>query len=970
MIPFMEQLEKNCATFPERLALALDYRQEPVTYGELWHLSGKVYAYLKKHNIGTEDFVLINLPRGPKVAVALIGIWRVGAAGTVTEADYPVERVEYIRKDCRAKLVINETAYNNMLAGESLEGYEKTNPHDACYAVYTSGTTGNPKGALHEYGKILNCIKSYPQDPDVEYGENYRYAAAYPLNFVVYFVWLVSELYFGNSFYVLSYEIIKNVNSFAKFIAAEKIAEFFLSPSLLKVYKNIPDTLRLIHTGSDNVSDIYYSNVRLKNCYGMSETASFVVTFPIDKAYHRTPVGKSHYGLEIKILNDDGESVKNGEQGEVCFENEYFRGYINLPEQTEKVFQGGIFHTGDLGYKDEDGNLIIIGRKDDMIKIHGNRVEPTEIEIAAKNALNVKNIIAKGFSDGSNAFIVVYGLTSEIGDSFDEKNLPALREKLSGHLPPYMIPNYYVAMEKFPTNANGKVSRRLFPAPETKNSFDEYVAPITDTERAICNKMASVLGIEKISRNADFYLMGGDSLKTILFVTTCDDLPLTSSDVYKYRTPEKLAAFCEENSDTAQRNVRFSPLQALQEKIFPRINEAYQSYLKTGTVTSRYSSFFTLKEETIKQISNSPAIEVVLKEEVSPARLQKAVNVALEVCPYVAFDISKCDGIVHFQKTSSPFHVRKVGSIKEFGADNHYAAVEYDGDKIIFIISHILTDGFGINSFIQAVLDFYFGKQNTLYQGSESFDFVADLMAQELPLPDGYKPTEYKVTNHFIPPEVNSLGGGKGVECFMEISAKKFEDFCEHHKISGQIAVALLLAQAVQKAHPDNTDIISIRGPVNTRALLHVPNSFQNSSIPHIFLNIDPGCLTGEISDTALDNLKRDFADQYTYENLAAFTNRTREFFTTDDSEKRAAVVADYKTQTDILANYVGKVLSDDIASHLKSFKQKTSASYPLMMYALQYGEIIGLQIVQSFDSSAYIDSLWEILTERKLLVR
>ena len=414
----MNSLKKNSVTFSNRLAVALDYKDETLTYGELWNLSGKVYAYLKSHNIGREDFVLINLPRSPKITVALIGIWRAGAAGTITEKGYPAERVDYIKKDCNAKIVIDEKIYSEMLQGESLNGYEKTDPHDACFAVYTSGTTGNPKGALHEYGKLEMIVRSYPK-PDFAYGENYRYAIVFPLNFVAYFMWSVSHLYFGNGIYTLSYAIIKDSKAFVKLIVEENISECFMSPSLLKIYKNIPDNMRVIYTGSDNVSNIYFPNVLLKNCYGMSETGFFVSGFTVDKPYHRTPVGKSQFDLEIAILNEDGQKLPNGEHGEVCFDNKYFRGYINLPEQTEKVFRGNIFHTGDLGYIDENGDLVIVGRKDDMIKIHGNRVEPTEIEIVAKEILGVKNIIAKGFAGEGAAFVALYGLTSEIGNKFD-----------------------------------------------------------------------------------------------------------------------------------------------------------------------------------------------------------------------------------------------------------------------------------------------------------------------------------------------------------------------------------------------------------------------------------------------------------------------------------------------------------------------------------------------------------------------
>ena len=958
---FIEQLEKNSVTFANRLAVALDYQDETLTYGELWNLS----AYLKSHNIGREDFVLINLPRGPKITVAIIGIWRAGAAGTITEKGYPAERVDYIRKDCNAKIVIDENIYTEMLEGESLNGYEKTSPNDACFAVYTSGTTGNPKGALHEYGKLELCIKSYPTESDFEYGENYRYAAAFPLNFVVYFMWTVPELYLGNSFYILSYEFIKNINAFSKFIANEKITEFFMSPTLLKMYKNIPDTLRCIVTGSDNVSDIYFPNLTLKNGYGMSETAFFVTAYTINKPCRRTPVGKNNYGLEIKILDDDGKSVKNGEHGEICFENKYFRGYINLPKQTEKVFRGNIFHTGDLGYIDENGDLVIVGRKDDMIKIHGNRVEPTEIEIAVKDVLNVKNIIAKGFSDGINAFIVLYGLTSEIGDSFDEKNIPALREKLSKYLPQYMLPNYFMTLEKFPTNANGKVSRKLFPAPQVETIQIEYLPPVTETEKIICKKMAEVLGMKNFGRNLDFYQMGGDSLKTILLVTECEELAFQSIDVYKYRTPEKLAAFCDENKKILSADKKFSAVGAMQEKIFPAINQAYQNYLQTGKIRSFSGSFFALKEETMKKFSMSPANEITLHEEIDAARLQSAADKAVKVCPYIVFDISKIDGVVYFQKNNLPLIVNKMGTVKEFGtAENnfHYVAVSYDKKKIIFNISHILTDGFGINCFIQAVMDFYFGKEKTFYQGADKFDFVADLMAQDLPLPEGYEPKSYKVENHFVPPEINSAEVGKTYENFIEIPAKKFKDFCNKYNISAQVALSFLLAKAVQNAHHDNEKIISVRCPVNTRVPLQVPNTFQNSSIPHIFLNFNPNLLSNEISADALENIKKDFADQYSYENLAAFTNNLRKFLTSKNPDERAELGKSYKKQTDIFASYMGKVFDEDISKNIESFNQKMSASYPLMLYASQYKETLGLKIIQSFDSKIYAESLSKIL--------
>ena len=369
----------------------------------------------------------------------------------------------------------------------------------------------------------------------------------------------------------------------------------------------------------------------------------------------------------------------------------------------------------------------------------------------------------------------------------------------------------------------------------------------------------------------------------------------------------------------------------------------------------------------MKKISHSICVEVLLREKVDPARLQAAVDKAVEVCPYAAFDISKRDGIAYFHKNKLPL---RVGNFEKFGtAENnrHYVTVHCEGEKIIFHVSHILTDGVGVIWFLQAVTDFYFDKEKTLYEGADKPDFVADLMAQELPLPDDYTPKSYAVEDHFVPPEINSAEGGKTYENFIEITAKNFKAFCKKYRVSAQIAVSFLVAQAVQAAHPDNEKIISVRSPVSTRTPLKVPNTFQNSSIPHIFLNFEPSFLTGELSDENWKKIKADFSDQCAYENLAAFTNKIREFFFQKNSVARFELIKSYKGQTDIFANFIGRVLADDVAEHVELYKQKISASYPLMMYALQLGDKIIFHVIQSFENQIYVDGLLKCLQQSDL---
>lgn len=399
-----------------------------------------------------------------------------------------------------------------------------------------------------------------------------------------------------------------------------------------------------------------------------------------------------------------------------------------------------------------------------------------------------------------------------------------------------------------------------------------------------------------------------------------------------------------------------------------QLEKAQKDYIQTGKIRSFYSSFFAFNEAAMKKISANISYEIVLREEIHPSRLQAAVDRAVEICPYAAFEMEKRNGIVYFKNNGFPVLVHPLGTLEEFGTEEnnfHYVAIFYEASKIIFHVSHVLTDGFGMNCFVQAVLDFYFGKEKTLYQGASQTDFIADLMSQDLPLPEGYIPKSYRAENHFAPPEIISSDLKATYDYAIEMPLQKFKAFCNQYNISAQIFVSLLLAKAIQKAHPNNKKTISVRGPVNTRIPLQVPHTFQNASIPHIFLNMEPHWLTGECPKEALERLREDLADQRSYQNLAAFTNHARKFFTTEDMAERDEIVRSYKTQTDIFANYMGKVFADDIAANISSFRQKLPASYPLMLYAFQCGDKMILHVSQSFENKIYLEYLSQIVNER-----
>ena len=154
MILFNKRMDENYEKYVDLPILYDENSTEGLTYGQINDLSGRVYHFLKTNHIGKEDFVLIRLPRGVQSAIAMLGVMKAGAAFVLGEEGMPLERLNYIRRDCNCKFEFHAGNWAEIMKEPFLAGHENPDEHDAAFAIYTSGTTGNPKGVLHEYGNI------------------------------------------------------------------------------------------------------------------------------------------------------------------------------------------------------------------------------------------------------------------------------------------------------------------------------------------------------------------------------------------------------------------------------------------------------------------------------------------------------------------------------------------------------------------------------------------------------------------------------------------------------------------------------------------------------------------------------------------------------------------------------------------------------------------------------------------------
>ena len=612
METIIERLRRYTAADPDAPILFDDAHTKGITYARLDDMSGRVYGWLKKNGIGKEDFVLIDLPRGVLPVIAMIGVWKAGAAWALVEDTYAPERIDYIRRDCGCKLEISMENWEPIMLTEPLEGHEDPDEHDAAYAIYTSGTTGNPKGVLHEYGNLQRAIDSIRIDGQVPFTEKDRLATLAPMNFVATVIVILAALnVFRGRNYIVSYSTIKNQSALARFFFTRRVSITFLTPSYARRLGNSTGPfLRMLFVGSEPANDLYNKNLELINIYACSESGFAVGFFKIDRAYETCPIGRPQVDTRIVLLKEDGTEASPGETGELCFEDPFVRGYIHLPEETEKAFRDGLYHSGDLARIDGNGDYVLLGRSGDMIKINGNRIEPAEIEAAVKQALNIDWCAARGFEEEGKSFLCAY-YTADV--AFDPASL---REELMKRLPYYMIPAYFMKIDTVPLKANGKLDRRALPAPDAKDFRSNYTAPENETERALCDAMAQVLGLERVGRHDDFYELGGDSLSSIDLVSRCGLEGLTAGIVFRGRTPEKTAAlYLESLKDddgvpAAQKELR---ARETEHRLTPEqlYMVDYQLYTPNSTMYNLYS-MIRLDKDAIDMEKMASALKTVI----------------------------------------------------------------------------------------------------------------------------------------------------------------------------------------------------------------------------------------------------------------------------------------------------------------------------------------------------------------------
>ena len=563
---FVDLFREAVAKYPDRPAVR-DGMGE-LTYKELDHMSDYVAQKLTENGFGREKVAGILCGRTKEYAVAYIGVMKAGGAYVPLDPEYPQSRIEYMLKDSEAENLLVLDRYRSLVgfydqnvislddvAAESKDfalSVELTapKPENLAYMIYTSGSTGKPKGVMLEQRNLLNLIeyilmtrKLTPDDIVAEF-------ASFCFDASV--IDLFAPLTAGAVLYILPESIRKDAVAVGKFIKEEKITTATFPTQMGELVAELLDdapSLKFVTLGGEKFKYYRDRTYQMINGYGPTENTVSSTEFWVDKQYDNIPIGKSQRNIRSYIVDENMKRLPVGASGELCHAGRQIaRGYHNLPEKTASVFVENpfsvcdedkrLYRTGDMVRMKGDGNIEYIGRIDSQVKIRGYRIELGEIEGALLKHDKVKNAAVIVIEKGGNKYITAY----YTGEIIPEDELKLFLNPL---IPDYMMPSFFVHLEKMPVTPGGNIDKKALPVPEvTTTASTAYVEPVTAVQIALCEIFEKALGIEKVGIEDNFFELGGSSLTASKVAVMClsKNISIVYADIFKYPTIRELSA--------------------------------------------------------------------------------------------------------------------------------------------------------------------------------------------------------------------------------------------------------------------------------------------------------------------------------------------------------------------------------------------------------------------------------------------
>jgi len=669
---FEEQVKKS----PDSTALngwTISRTQEEegsITYKKLSETSDLLAIVLVEKAMGVDTIIGLMIDRTLEMVILILSILKASSAYLPIDPDYPQERINYILKDSKAKIVIlgNKTFENETYSIPSLDFFTNLNPitidhkieqlpankyspaifntnRSIAYIIYTSGSTGKPKGVMVEHKSVINLLYALYFRYPLHQQDTYLLKTSYLFDVSVteLFGWFMG----GGRLTLLKPGEEKDPYAIMKMIIREEVTHINFVPSMFHTFIEVigPNNilklsnLKYIFLAGEellasSINKFITTNksINVENIYGPTEASVYSSWFSLSNWDGKSTIsiGKPLPNVSLYILDYWNNLQPIGIPGELCIAGEGLaRGYLNHPEMTNNTFiQSPIYQdlinssgkslsnkpithryistlykTGDLSRWLLDGNIEFLGRIDHQVKIRGFRVELGEIENCILSNKHVKETVVVHKTDEQDNYICAYFVSDK------ENEHLKLHDYLSQSLPYYMIPSYFVKLDHLPLTPNGKVDRKSLPMP-MRTVGESYIAPRDEVEMQLTKIWAEILDIEKekISTNANFFNLGGHSLKVTILVSKIHkefDIRLTLTEFFKTPKIEPLAQYIKKkNKDN------YISIQSVEKKEFYNVSKAQKrlyifQQMHVNTISYNIHNILILKEKLdVKRIEN------------------------------------------------------------------------------------------------------------------------------------------------------------------------------------------------------------------------------------------------------------------------------------------------------------------------------------------------------------------------------
>ena len=733
---FEEQIERT----PNNTALV--FGEESMTYAELNVKSNQLARILRAKGVKVDDIVGIMVERSFQMIIGILGVLKSGGAYLPIDPDYPKERIKFILDDSGAEVLLMQSWQSVQVefGGEQINldesklykgevgALETVNtPSDLAYVMYTSGTTGKPKGVMIEHKNVINFIIG--QISRYRVNESDRILQFSPFYFDPSVEQIFTALLSGATLYLIKKDLLLNNFKLGRFVEDNEITHIKAVPTFLeKLDLSRLGNLRRIISGGEqcpiNLARRMSKKFESYNVYGPTEATINASAYLIDLDQTRTnvPIGKplTNYKMYIANINNDKEIGLNimpiGVSGELLIGGDgVARGYLNRPDLTAEKFidnpygEGRLYRTGDLARFLPDGNIEFLGRMDHQVKIRGFRIELGEIENQLLKIDDVKEVVVVAREDKTkDKYLCAYYVLSE------DISMSELKQQLSNVLPSYMIPTHFMELEKLPLTPNGKLDRKALPEPFVRIE-QAYVAPRNEMEEVLVSIWNEVLGKEKVGINDNFFELGGHSLRATVIASRIHkelavELPL--KELFKIPTILEISEYLSKTIKSEYTNI-----EPVHEKEYYETSSAQKrmwllQQFDQESIGYNMPGVFVIEGDLDKKRLKYVFSELIKRYELLRTRFEMVKDVIVQkVVESVVFEIeyteSKEEEIEDIIKSFiRPFDL-SVSPLLRVGLVNINEGYHY----LMFDMHHIISDGISISILAKEFMMLYDGQE-------------------------------------------------------------------------------------------------------------------------------------------------------------------------------------------------------------------------------------------------------------------